>query len=192
MEKRDVKPFIDVAMKDLIYKLNFITGYSIKKIGEDLCLHAINTGVGKELAPYFKRDIKLDNVLYSPAVKPKKFPRTERQTERISLKLSPNIYEYAYSLSFAIGCSIAKVVAYFMERSMNDYDFLDLYVSEFLSEKMGDEQKDFMQKIIDDVNNDYLKDENEDHNITALLLFIVDEYKAAEQSVDSTLHNFIS
>lgn len=192
MEKRDVKPFIDVEMKDIIYKFNFITGYSVTSICEDLCKQAIKTGVGKELSAYFRREIKLDDVVYPGLKKPMKFERKATNVERISLKLSSNIYEYAYSLSFAIGCSIAKVVAYFLERSMNDFEFLNQYTTEFLTERMNDERKDFMKKVICEVNNDYLSDDPEEYSIASLLLFIVDEYKKPDESIDKVLIDFVT
>ena len=191
MGKHDVKPFIEVEMKDLIYKLSFITGYSVNSICEDLCTHAIKMGVGKELSVHFRREIKLDGVVFPSLKNPKKFERNTNNIERISLKLSSFIYEYANSLSFAIGSSISKVVAYFLERSMMDYDFLDHYTTNFLSEKMDDNRKDIMKKIISDVNKDYLPEDPKEHSITSLLIYIIDEYKQPSQSVEESLKNFI-
>ena len=191
MGKHDVKPFIEVEMKDLIYKLSFITGFSVNNICEDLCTHAIKTGVGKELSSHFKREIKLDGVVYPSLKEPKKFAKNTNKIERMSLKLSSFVYEYANTLSFAMGGSISKVVAYFLERSVNDYDFLDQYTTEFLSKKMDENRKNIMKKIIYDVNNDYLPDDSKEHSIISLLIYIIDEYKQPTESVEEALKNFI-
>lgn len=187
-EKRDVKPFIASDVKDTIYKLSFVTNYSVKKITEDLCKNAIRKGIGKELSVYFKREVKLGGVVYEKNKKPEKFVVKSENTERISMLVNSRIYEYANTIAFGIGCSISKVIGYFVESSMNDYEFLDHYIKDYLSKKVDNNRADFLQQILTRVN----KHNEENHNITSLLLYIVDEYKKPDESVEVSLRDFVS
>lgn len=188
MEKREVKPFIDTGIKDTIYKLSFITGYSVKSIAEDLCNQAFRSGLGRELAPYFKRGLQIDGSVFQGNKKAAKFESSSINIERISMKLSAGAYEYAYNLSYAMGCSVAKVVAYAVEKSMNDYAFLDRYIKQFLSKKIDKERKAMMLKIVRTVNKDYAEEEL---SIASLLLYIADEYRRFDEGVDGVLKDVV-
>lgn len=189
MEKREVKPFIDIDVKDTIYKLSFVTGYSVMSICEDLCNHAFRRGLGHELSPYFKRGIQIDGAIYQGNKKAKKFETSSPKIERISMKISNNAYEYAYNLSYAMGCSVAKIVAYAVEKSMNDFAFLDRYIIQFLSKRIDKERKDMMLKIVKAVNRNFVVDE--EYSIVALLLYIADEYKRLSDGVEGVLKDVV-
>lgn len=184
MGKRDVKPFIDTRTKETIYKLSYITGYSVKSICEDFCTRVLRRqeGTAKELSPYFKRSINIAGVVYSGNSK-LPFEQKKRSTERVSIHLDQQLHEYAYTLSYAIGCSVAKVAAYCIEKCMNDYDFLEKYVKGFLVKKMSEERKNLMTGVLSEVN----KHLEEDHSITSLLLGILDELKEADESFEQTI-----
>ncbi|MGE7667412.1 hypothetical protein ACQKMN_17060 [Ureibacillus composti] len=189
MEKREVKPFIDIDVKDTIYKLSFVTGYSVKSICEDLCNQSFKNGLGRELSPYFKRGIQIDGSVYQGNKKAERFEASSEKIERISMKISHNGYEYAYNLSYAMGCSVAKVVAYAIEKSINDFAFLDRYIKQFLSKQIDKERKDMMLKIVKAINKDFV--ESEEYSIAALLLYIADEYKRVSDGVDGVLKDVV-
>ncbi|MFP7199666.1 hypothetical protein SFC08_01715 [Lysinibacillus halotolerans] len=189
MEKREVKPFIDIDVKDTIYKLSFVTGYSVMSICEDMCNQAFKKGLGHELSPFFKRGIQVDGAVYQGNKKAIKFETSSSKIERISMKVNNNAYEYAYNLSYAIGCSVAKIVAYAVEKSMNDFSFLDRYIRQFLSKQIDKERKDIMLKIVKTVNKYYAIDE--EYSIAALLLYIADEYKRLSDGVEGVLKDVV-
>lgn len=189
MQKKDIQPFISNSTKDVIYKLSFITGYSVKQIGEDLCTHTLRNKqkLGKGLFPYLKRSIKLGETLYEPSNTPiKQYPLTEN-LERVSIKISPLSYEFAYSLAYALGWSAAKVVAYCIEQSMKDFDFLNFYITKYLESKMEDNRKEMIGLIMREIN----KELDEEHSVAALMLGIVDELKAADQNVTEAVSHVV-
>lgn len=188
MEKREVKPFIDTGIKDTIYKLSFVTGYSVKSICEDLCNHSVKKGLGQELSPYFKRGIQIDGAIYKGNKKSEKFEVVSQNIERVSMKVNNTVFEYVYNLSYAMGCSVAKVVAYAVEKAMNDFVFLDRYIKQFLSKKVEKERKDMMLKIVKTVNKDHSE---ENLTIASLLLYIADEYKRFGEGVDGVLEDAV-
>jgi len=184
MKKKDVKPFIESRTKETIYKISFITGYSVKSICEDFCIRVLRRkeATAKELSPYFKRSINVSGVDYDGGNK-KLFGRNTRTTERVSIQLNQEIHEYAYTLSYAVGCSVAKIISYCIEKCMNDYEFLEKYVTGYLIKKMDEERKNLMLGMLGKANDEL----DEEHNITALLLAVLDDYKEADESFENAL-----
>lgn len=188
MEKREVKPFVDTGVKDTIYKLSFITGYSVKSICEDLCNHSFTLGIGNELSKYFKRGLNIDGTVFQGNRNAIKFQPTSTNIERISMTLSNSAYEYAYHLSYAMGCSVAKIVAYAVEKSMKDFDFLNRYIEQFLSKHVDKERKDMLLKIVKIVNRGNTEEE---YSIASLLLYVADEYKRFDEGVEGVLKDAV-
>lgn len=188
MQKRDIQPFISVTSKNIIYKLSFITGYSVKKICGELCTHSLRSKhLGEELQPYFKREIKIRDVVYQPSEKPLKQYRPSEDLERVTVKIGVPAYELVYSLAHALGWSVAKVVAYCIERSMNDFDFLDFYITKILSSKMDEKRKEMFLSMVGEAN----QQSDEDLTIASLLIGIVDEMKQAEESVTDAVSRVV-
>lgn len=188
MQKRDIQPFISTSTKNIINKLSFITGYSVKQIGEDLCTRALrNKDLGNDLSSYFKREMKINNTVYQPIEKPlKEYPVTG-DLERVSVKISLQAYEFVYSLAHALGWSAAKVVAYCIERTMKDFDFLNFYITKFLNNKIDDNRRELLLLVMKDIN----KELDEEHSIASLLLGIVDEIKEADQNVTEAVSQIV-
>lgn len=189
MKKREVKPFVDVKKKEIIAKLSFLTGLSIKSISEDLCNHAIDSDFAIHLAPHFKRSIKIKNLQFPAQKNPVPLIKTQtEEIERMSLMLSEPIYEYAHSLSYATGLSVPKVVASMIEFSMNDGTYFNKYVTEYLSRKIDPERKQMLKSILNDINGNF----EENYTIAALLFHIADELKEIDKSLEKSVEGFVS
>jgi len=189
MQKKDVQPFISVSTKDVIYKLSFITGHSVKQICQDLCVHTLRNKkkLGEELSPFLKREIKIGDALYAASKNPlKHYPITEN-VERVTVKISINSYEFAYSLAHALRWSVAKVVAYCIERSMKDFDYLNFYITKYLDSKMDENRKKMIELVMRDIN----KETEEEHSVASLLLGIVDELKEVDQNVTDAVSQVV-
>lgn len=184
MEKLDVKPFIDIAVKDTIYKISHVTGYSVKGICEDFCNYVFENGLGVELSPYFKRDLTIDGLEFKGNKKADKFDPISENSERISMMITDNAYEYAYNLSYAIGCSVAKIVGYAVEKCMNDFDFLNSYISQYLSKSLGKEQERLMSRVIEVTDEEY--------GDILLILYIADEYRRFSVGVEGVFKDAVT
>lgn len=187
MKKREVKPFLDIETKDTIYKISDVTGYSVKSICEDFYKHSFNNGFGYDLAPYFKRNLEIDGVLFKGNMVNEKFEPFSTENERVSTALEVELFEYAYQLSYAIGCSIAKVVSYAIEKSMKDFEFLNGYAKQFLFNKIEADKTNTILSAVDSLNS---KNE-EEFNLIALLLYIADEYKRFDKGIKSVLSEVV-
>lgn len=184
MKKREVKPFIDVEKKDTIYKLSFVTGISVMSICEDLCNHAFKKGIGNELSRYFIRDIQIDGHLFKGKEHAPKFEPKSKRLERVSMSLDKDSHSYAYDISCAMGCSVARVVAYSIEKSMNDFEYMDHYVEQFLVNKLDEERSSHILTVMKDLNQWNLEEE---YSLTSLLFHIADNYRRFEDGIDGVL-----
>lgn len=180
MEKQDIKPFIDTMIKDTIYKISFVTGYSVKSMCEDFCNHVFKSGLGNELSPYFKRDITIDGMEFKGNKKAVKFEPISENSERISMKINSDAYEYAYHLSYAVGCSVAKIVGYAVEKCMRDFDYLSKYIDQFLCKSLNEEGKNSMKDIVDIVNEDF----QEGYGAISLVMYIGDKYRRFNEGAE--------
>ena len=189
MRKRDVKPFISVETKNIIDKIAFLTGLSIKKICMDLCMHAVKNYAEEELVPYFKREIILNGKMYAALNKPEKFERKCGEIERVTMTFDESTHEYLHTLAYAIGTSTAKVVAYCIERSMSDTSFKTDYVAQSLLSKICENRVQLLKEILEDINHDHLENK---HSMASVLMYIVDEIKEANQNFDTTIENVVS
>ena len=64
-KKVDVKPTLNIELKDAVYRLSYVTRQPVKNVGEELCVLAFHTNeIIIRLVPYFQRDIKIGKTLY--------------------------------------------------------------------------------------------------------------------------------
>lgn len=186
MSKRDVKPFIDVDVKDIIYRFSHVTSHSVKDILEDLCMNAIKNGIGEDLSPYFKRGIQVDGVIYQGSKNAIEFTYQSKNIERVSMQLNPTAYDYVYNLSYAMECSVAKIVSFTIEKSIGDFKFMERYAKQFLNKLVDDKRKEQLLKVVKEVNR---INDQEEYTLMSLLLYIADEYKRFDDGVASVLED---
>lgn len=186
MKKKDVQPFIAVSTKNVIVKLSYISGKSIKKISEDLCSRALKRNeLITELQPYFKREINIRGTVIHPNENPLQQYRPTGELERITIKTSVQAYEFAYNLAHALNWSVARVFSFCIEHSMSDYDFLEFYTTKILDNKMDVNRKEALLTMVKDTNKD--SDLNVELSVASLLLGIVDELKWADESLSDSV-----
>ena len=174
MTNKEVQPFIKKTTKNVIYKMSYITNQPVKQICGDLCLHSLadKRKLIEELAPFVKWSIKIDDVVCSPADKPiKDYPLSGNDLERVNVKIDINSFELVRGLAYSVGWSIAKVVAFCIERSMSDFDFLNQYISEFIETSMDNNEKSIINKFANKINESL----DDELSIPMLLIDIVEE-----------------
>lgn len=185
MRNKDVQPFIKTDTKAVIYKMSYIVGQSVKQMCNDLCLHSLKDKkkLIEELSPYLKWNIKIEDTVFNAKDEPIKLYPLSGSLERVTVKVDLSSYEFANSLAHSLGWSIAKVIAYCIERSINDFDYVNQYLTEYLEVNMGENQKVIISGIMKDINASL----NEDHSMSALLIGIVDELKSSDQNFNDAL-----
>lgn len=188
MSTKIIKPYIDVDKKEILVKLNFLTGLTIKEICADLLDHAVSSNYAMFITHHFKRSVTI-NKLQFPAQNPHiPFPDNKKEITRITINVSDRVYEYANSLYYATDISIPKILAAMITYSMNDDDYFNKYITEYLSRKIDDERKRLLLSILKDVNQ---RTENE-HNIASLIFYIADEFKEIDESLEDSVDKVAS
>lgn len=188
-KKRDVKPFISLELKDAIYRLSYITGTPVKNVCEELCVNAINNKhIIEELSNYFHRNIRVNNTLYMGAIENPKIHTKKMATknDRVSLRLTTELYEFMYTLSYALDCSVSRVVSILLERGIHDVAFINRYVNKHLRD-IDDNRKKELQKILDYINEGL----EEEVSLGSLLSYIVDEFKQPIKTTKDAVNDFI-
>lgn len=188
-KKRDVKPHISIELKDAIYRLSYITETPVKDICDELCIFALNQNyIIEELSKHFLRKIRINNTIYFGDLNnPRIYKKMMGQkTERISLRLKSEMYEVIYTLSYALDCSVSRVTAILLEKSMHDINFINDYINEHLI-SIDDKRKKELQKILDYINDNL----DEEITLASLLSFIVDEFKEPLKTTKDAVNDFI-
>ena len=189
--KIEVKPFIDTEMKEIIYKLKFITKRSVNNICESLCTDVIHNNVVAELKKHFRRNVQINNISFEASNNPVPLEKPSKsKTERISLQLDERIFEVAYMLAFAIGCSVAKAVALLLKKSMDDKKIIAKYVDDFISEKLNRDEHKQLLTIADVISEDILEENwqvSHEQITTALVFYVFRVVKDSEESVENAL-----
>lgn len=171
-KKRDIKPTVDVHLKDSIYRLSFITTTAVKDVCELLVLNAFeNEAIIKNTSNYFQRDVRIGNTLFIGSLKNEKIARTiVGKTERLSFRVKPDLYEKIYALSYALDCSVSRVAGLLLYESITDADFIEKYINHYI-ESLDNSRKKELQQLLR-----YIREEtNERYGFAELLSLLAQE-----------------
>lgn len=171
-KKRDIKPTVDVHLKDSIYRLSFITTTAVKDVCELLVLNAFeNEAIIKNTSNYFQRDVRIGNTLFIGSLKNEKIARTiVGKTERLSFRVKPDLYEKIYALSYALDCSVSRVASLLLYESITDADFIEKYINHYI-ESLDNSRKKELQQLLR-----YIREEtNEQYGFAEVLSLLVDK-----------------
>lgn len=188
MTTRLIKPYIEVEKKEVIMKLNFLTGLTIKEICKDLLNHAVKANYAIYLTQHFKRSVTINKIQFPANEDHVPFPENTKEVTRITINVEPQIYEYANSLHYATEVTIPKILASMITFSMNDGEFFNKYITEYMSNKIDDERKRLLKSILKDVN----EETEDDHNIVSLIFYIADEFKELDESIQEGVDKLAS
>lgn len=189
--KKEVKPFVGVDLKGLIYDISETTSLSIKKLCEELCTRAIQEeSIIDELSKYFVRNVTVNNKKYygsrdNPKINDLK---KELESQRISLRFDENTLEVVKDLRFALDCSVAKVVSLLLEKVFGNVDIIDQTIYQYLDLSFDEKSKRKLQTIYEEIAEQI----EGDKSIASLLLFISEEYKKSDENIQEAVNKFVS
>ena len=183
-----IKPYVDVDKKEILVKLNFLTGLTIKEICADLLEYAVNSNYAMFITRHFKRAVTINKPQF-PAQNPHiPFPENKKDITRITINVKDRVYEYANSLYYATDITIPKLLAAMITYSMNDDEFFNKYITEYLSKKIDEERKRLLLSILKDVN----QKTDDEHNIASLIFYIADEFKEIDEGLEKSVERVAS
>ena len=188
-KKRDVKPTIRIELKDAIYRLSYITQTPVKDVAASMVEFAIrDSGIVNVISRSFRRDIRINNTLYRGHIDNARINRRELGVcERLTLRLTRADYETVSVLAYALDVNPTRVSALLLDASMNDFRFINSYVSRYLNTQLTPAQMKELRNVLRYVN----EDEEEQMTLATLLSMIVDEVSTPVSRVKDAVSEFI-
>lgn len=172
-KKHDIKPFVNLELKDSIYRLSHITSEPVKDVCEILILNSLygNRTIVENLSQYFKRNIYLRNSYYNGDLSNEDlYSVSEGEKDRISLRVKREEYENISALAYALDCSISKATAALLYESITDTKFIEEHLEKFV-DTLDKSRKKELKQLLKYINGET----NEQYTLTDLLALLIDE-----------------
>lgn len=185
---KTLKPYVEPVNKEIIVKLSFLSGLTIKDICNDLLNHAIKTNCAMFLTKYFKRGVMINKLQFPAQSNPVPFPDLPKDAARITLTIDNKTYEYANNLHYATDVSVPRIIAAMINFSMKDTNFFNKYMTEYLFEKMEEERKKLLLSILKEINDP----EEENESVASLIFYIADNEKEIDEGIGEAVEKFTS
>ncbi len=153
--KYEIKPTIPLSIKINLERISFITGKSMKEIGEQLCEEGIRSNEIIDLLSQFFIRNYWHNSTYIFGNNERESLQNQKlsdKTERISLKLEKNIGEKIKELGFSLDVTPSKAAAILIDCTFKHSNFISSYLKENVSTKMEYEKVLELRKILSDMN----------------------------------------
>ena len=169
-KKREVQPTVGIELKDMIYRLSYVTRTPVKDICEFMCVYLMNDEkVINALSVYFRRDIRIGSTLFRGSLDNVSITkRFNKYTERITVRFKQKDYERISMLSYALDCSVSRVVSLLLELSINNMKVVNIYIKNYLSHQLTPSQMKELRNILKEAN-----DEKEDNSSWLSLLMVM-------------------
>lgn len=141
-KKVDVKPTLNIELKDAVYRLSYVACQPVKNVGEELCILAFHSNdVIIRLAHYFQRNIKIGKTLYMGRADNKQMiKRLPGHNEKITIRFKQYDFNSIYDLAYAIGVTPSRMVAVLIEFAMSSKVIVNDYVNKYVEGTMTDGQ----------------------------------------------------
>lgn len=188
MANKTLKPYVEPVNKEIIVKLSFLSGLTIKDICNDLLNHAIKTNCAMFLTKHFKRGVMINKLQFPAQSKPVPFPDLPKDAARITLTIDNKTYEYANNLHYATDVSVPRIIATMINFSMKDTNFFNKYMTKYLFEKMEKDRKKLLLSILKDINDP----EEENESVASLIFYIADNEKEIDEGIGEAVEKFTS
>lgn len=190
-----IKPTITTSLKQRLYRLAFITKIPVKDVAKELCLHSLtNDQIIRKLSRYFKNDIRLNNHLYEGNVNtPNITKRTPTGTsERFTFRVTQRTHKMIVTLAFAMDCSVARASALLVEESLNDFEFIDDFLNDYLKSRIDSKQFELLITLKKELNLEYEEYFGEKVTFAPLLSHIVNEVREPDMTLEEAINHFLS
>ncbi|MFY0521148.1 hypothetical protein ACOMCU_25470 [Lysinibacillus sp. UGB7] len=188
-KKRDVKPIISVGLKDVIYRLNYITGIPVQDICPELCMLVLKDRKSiEDLSQYFKRDLIFSNTMFRGHETNKTIEkRIKGPSDRVSARFTQSEYASLALLTFALDCSVSRSAAVLLEISMSQVRFVNTYLKQYLQEELNESQMRELREILRYVN----RVGESYYSWASLLSHVVDEVGTPVSRIKDVVSDFI-
>lgn len=153
-KKRDVKPTIQMDLKDILYRISYITYTPVKDVCQQMAMLVLHDRKTiEELSEYFKRDLIMGNTMFVGNITNKTMEKRPKvRGERVTIRFTQKEFESVALLSYALDCTPSRTVAILLDLSLKSVRFVNAYIKRYLTEELNDSQMRELQAILRYVN----------------------------------------
>ena len=149
-KKRDVKPTLQIELKDAIYCLSYILKTPVKDVSEWLVLNALKTQeIIVKLVGYFKRDyVMLDGAVLVGRYDREQYPKIDPgRTEKITVRFKQVDYARIYDLSYCLGVSPSRATAILLDLSFSHIPTVNKCLQHFVKRDFDENELREFKKL---------------------------------------------
>ena len=191
-KKRDVKPTISVDLRELIYRISYITSTPVKDVAEEICKHGITSQkVVELLSAKFRRSVMIGNTMYIGDLGRVSSQRdqSEEERERISIRFKQGDYEDITTLAFGLDVTPSRAVALLLDVGIRNNDFINNYFEKYVSDQLDERRTAELKDVLG-----YLNENNpykEEISWVMLLSFLAGEVRESATTMKETISLYI-
>lgn len=191
-KKKEVKPTIEVELKECIYRISYITQTPVKDVALVLCERGfLSHEVMSFLSERFRRTVRLKNTLYIGDIE-KTSLRTRSipgKKEKITMRFDSVMYENLCTLSYAMDVTPTQAVAELLNASVHYTDILNDIVKEHINGHLSEARMKELRKVLQYLNNHNTEDA--EVSWISFLSYLYEDIKQGEITVSESVQEFI-
>lgn len=191
-KKRDIKPTLNIQLKECIYRLSYITNTPVKDVAEEICIAGLGSRkVIEHLSQNFRRPIRLKNTLYMGD--PERLSLQKRAaagpSERITIRFEQSTYENINALAYALDVTPSRATAILLDASVRNSNFINEYARDYLKQHLDEGRMKELKAVLKfiNTNNPY----EEEISWVGLLSFLFDEIKIGASQISESVQGWL-
>lgn len=191
-KKKDVKPTINVELKDCIYRISYITQTPVKDVAYMLCDRGLlSKDVMSFLSEQFRRTVRLKSTLYIGDIeRPSLRTRSlAGQKEKITIRFDSVSYENLCTLAYAMDVTPTRATALLLDASIHHSDIINDYVKDHIQGHLSDSRMKELRKVLQflNENNPY----EAEVSWSSFLSYLYEDLKSGDITVSESIQEFL-
>lgn len=191
-KRPEVKPTLLIELKEMLYRLSYITKTPVKDLAAHICEKGLaSRSVLEHLSKSFRRTIHLGSTLYMgdldrPSLQTK---MKAGETGKITTKFSQKTYGTICILAYGLGVTPTRATALLINATIYYSDFADAFVRTHIEDQLDDSRKKELRKVLQFINAS--SDYEQNVSWSSFLSLIYDEFMNGTNTVSDSIQEFL-
>lgn len=188
-KKRDVKPTISLDLKDVLYRISYVTFTPVKDVCQQMAMLVLHDRkVIEQLSVYFKRDLIMGHTMFRGHITNETMEKRPKvRGERVTIRFTQKEFESVALLSYALDCTPSRTVAILLDIGMKNIRFVNAYIKQYLTEELTNSQMRELQAILR-----YVTKKGESHHSWASLIeYVIAEVGSPVTRIKEAVNEFL-
>lgn len=191
-KKREVQPTLTLELKEMIYRISYITSTPVKDVAETICLNGMKSRkVLEVLSEHLRRSVTVGNTMYIGDLSRQSLQRKKAAGphERISVRFQQADFEDMNTLAYGLDVTPTRATALLLDTSIRNSDFINSYFEDYLRDQLDERRMAELKKVLL-----YLNENNpfeEEISWGMLLSYLASEIKEGATTMKETISLYI-